>query len=161
MTRGAGPLAVAAAVVVAAGCGSGTRMTYPNCAARTGAGAYDTTLHPSSGSAGSTVSVAGHLPVVNEAGVDVGQSATHVDVYWNLDFDKWWSVLGRKPRPLSAIAGLPVRHLGKQDVAKLCRYQLRVHIPPVPPGTYSIEVLSGDSHGTASFAPADFHVTGG
>src|SRR5919204_2166695 len=113
--------------------------TYPDCPARTGAGAYDTTLNSSSGQPRSTVTVSGPLPVVAENGVDVGQTSNEVDVYWNLNFEKWWSALG--PSPLASIAGSAVRFLGKQDVAKLCTYRVQVDIPSVAPGTYPIEVL--------------------
>jgi hypothetical protein len=135
----------------------------PDCPALTGTGVYDTTLSPSSGPPGTTVTVSGALPVVSENGVDVGQTSTKVDVYWNLDFDKWWSVL--EGSPLASVAGSPVTFLGTQDVAKLCIYQVRVEIPSVPPGTYPIEVLyEGPDLGGpsgASFAPVDFQVTAG
>jgi hypothetical protein len=135
----------------------------PNCPARTGMGAYDTTLRPSSGAPGSTVTVSGPLPVMRENGSYGGQTATEVDVYWNLSFDHWPSFSGSSP--IAAVAGLSVRRLGKQDVAKLCRYQVQVEIPAAAAGTYPIEVLyqGPDSGGPsfASFAPADFQVTSG
>jgi hypothetical protein len=137
--------------------------TYPDCPARTGAGAYDTTLSSSSGQPRSTVTVSGPLPVVAENGVDVGQTSNEVDVYWNLNFEKWWSALG--PSPLASIAGSAVRFLGKQDVAKLCTYRVQVDIPSVAPGTYPIEVLyQGPDRGGrsgASFAPVNFQVKRG
>jgi hypothetical protein len=112
---------------------------------------------------GSTVAVSGPLPVMRENGTYGGQTSTEVDVYWNLNFDKWWSVLGNSPSPLASVTGTPVKLLGKQGVATLCTYQVHVEIPAVPPGTYPIEVLyqgpasSGPSF--ASFAPTKFQVT--
>jgi hypothetical protein len=141
-----------------------------NCTARYGDGVYNTGLSPASGPPGSTVTVSGPLPVTSEDGSNVGQTATEVDVYWNLNFDKWWSVLGNAPSPLASVAGSPVKLLGTQDVAKLCTYQVQVKIPSVQPGTYPIEVLyqapgheapSGGGTTFASFAPANFQVTGG
>jgi hypothetical protein len=133
------------------------------CPARTGTGAYDTTLRPSSGISGSTVAVSGSLPVMRENGTYGGQTSTQVDVYWNLTFDKWWSVLGNSPSPLASVTGMPVKLLGKQGVATLCTYQVDVEIPAVPPGTYPIEVLyQGPASGGpsfASFAPTKFQVT--
>jgi len=133
------------------------------CPARTGTGAYDTTLRPSSGMSGSTVAVSGPLPVMRENGTYGGQTSTEVDVYWNLNFDKWWSVLGNSPSPLASVTGTPVKLLGKQAVATLCTYQLQVEIPAVPPGAYPIEVLyEGPTRGGpsfASFAPTKFQVT--
>jgi hypothetical protein len=133
------------------------------CPARTGAGAYDTTLRPSSGMSGSTVAVSGPLPVMREDGTYGGQASTEVDVYWNLNFAKWWSVLGNSPSPLASVTGTPVKLLGKQGVATLCTYQVQVEIPAVPPGKYPIEVLYQDpaSGGPnfASFAPTKFQVT--
>jgi len=137
--------------------------TPPDCPARTGSGAYDTTLSPASGPPGSTVTVTGSLPVIAEDGADVGQTSNEVDVYWNLDFDNWWSALG--PSPSASVAGSPVKFLGKQDVAKLCTYQVQVEIPSVAPGAYPIEVLyqGPDQAGpsVASFARVDFQVVGG
>jgi hypothetical protein len=144
--------------------------THPTCRARTGTGAYETTLRPSSGAVGSTVTVSGHLPVKRENGTYGGQTATEVEVYWNLNFDRWWSVLGTSPSPMSSVAGSPVKLLGTQDVSKLCIYQVQVRIPPVSPGTYPIEVLNqapgheapgGGGTSFATFAPTDFQVTGG
>ena len=133
------------------------------CPARTGAGAYDTILRPSSGRSGSTVAVSGPLPVTRETGTSGGQTSTEVDVYWNLKFDKWWSVLGNSSSPFASVAGTPVKLLGQQAVATLCTYQVRVEIPAVPPGTYPIEVLyQGPASGGpsfASFAPTKFQVT--
>lgn len=133
------------------------------CPARRGTGAYDTTLRPSSGRSGSTVAVSGPLPVTRKNGTYGGQTSTEVDVYWNLNFDKWWSVLGNSPSPLASVTGTPVQLLGKQAVATLCTYQVRVEIPAVPPGTYPIEVLyEGPASGGpsfASFAPTTFQVT--
>jgi hypothetical protein len=133
------------------------------CPARTGTGAYDTTLRPSSGMSGSTVAVSGPLPVMRENGTYGGQTSTEVVVYWNLNFDKWWSVLGNSPSPLASVTGTPVKLLGKQAVATLCTYQVQVEIPAVPPGAYPIEVLyqGPDSGGPsfASFAPTKFQVT--
>jgi hypothetical protein len=54
----------------------------PDCPALTGAGVYNTTLSPSFGPPDTTVTVSGALPVVSENGIDVGQTATEVDVYW-------------------------------------------------------------------------------
>jgi cytoskeletal protein RodZ len=140
-----------------------TIATPPDCPARTGSGAYDTTLSPASGPPGSTVTASGSLPVIAQDGADVGQTSNEVDVYWNLDFDNWWSALGASPS--TSVAGSPVKFLGEQDVAKLCTYQVQVEIPPVAPGAYPIEVLyQGPDQGgpsVASFAPVNFQVVGG
>lgn len=147
-----------------------TTTADTNCPARYGDGVYNTGLSPASGPPGSTVTVSGPLPVTSEDGSNVGQTASQVDVYWNLSFDKWWSVLGNSPTPVTSVPVSPVKVLGTQDVAKLCTYQVQVKIPSVPPGTYPIEVLyqapgheapSGGGTTFASFAPANFQVTGG
>ena len=150
-------------MAVAAGCGSGRKAAPAHCSVLAGPGAYDSDVRPSSGPAGSTITVSGRLPVVNEAGQDVGQTANRVDVYWNLAFRKWWTALG--PSPLASVPGSAVKLLGKQGVANRCTYRIKIEIPSVPPGRYPIEVLSQapDKGGpsTASFAPANFEVTGG
>jgi len=131
----------------------------PVCPALSGKGAYATTVRPTAGRPGSTVTVSGTLGVVDESGTYGGQTATHVDAYWNLDSARWWSALTRSPS--RAVAGSPVRHLGRQAVARRCRYRLRLRIPLARPGRYPIEVLYGDSKGQASFAPVEFRVTRG
>jgi hypothetical protein len=87
------------------------------------------------------VAVSGPLPVTRKNGTYGGQTSTEVDVYWNLNFDKWWSVLGNSPSPLASVSGTPVKLLGNQGVAALCTYQVQVEIPAVPPGKCPIEVL--------------------
>jgi hypothetical protein len=131
----------------------------PVCPVQSGDGAYATGLSRSAGPPGSTVTVSGALGVLDEDGTYGGQTAKDADAYWNLDFRKWWSVLG--PKPLAAVPGSPVENLGRQDVARHCRYRIRVTIPSVPPGSYSIEVLSGVGKSEASFAPVSFRVTRG
>jgi hypothetical protein len=139
---------------------------YPHCPAKTGEGVFDPTLSSSSGSAGSTVTVSGPLPVLDESGAYVGQTATEVIAYWNLDLDKWWTALKSPLSPTSAVAGSPVELLGTQNVAGVCNYSFQVKIPAgVAPGTYPIQLLteSSDSTGvsTAPMPPADIKVTGG
>lgn len=127
------------------------------CPARAGRDAYDTTLSRSSGPRGSVVTLSGHLPVTGEDGSYGGQTAQRVEVYWNLDFGKWFSALTGSPSP--SIAGSPVRLLGRQGVAGSCRYEVRARVPAVRPGKYPIEVLYGTGKSDASFAPVTFRVT--
>jgi hypothetical protein len=105
------------------------------------------------------VTVSGRLPVADESGRRIGQTATRVDAYWNLDAAKWWTALTRSP--VAAVAGSRVRHLGQEDVAKLCGYRVRIEIPAVRRGVYPIEVLYGGSKGHAGFAPVHFRMVGG
>lgn len=167
-------LVVVAAVVVAGvevfkGGSPEAGATHPKCPARTGSGAYDVTVRPASGAAGSMVTVSGSLPVMREDGTYGGQSATQVEAYWNLNFRRWWSVLGNSPSPSRSVARSAVVLLGRQDVAKLCRYEVQVRIPRVARGKYPIEVLyeapgheapSGGGKSFASFSPTDFRVAG-
>ena len=105
------------------------------------------------------MTVSGPLGVVGEDGTYGGQTAKAVHAYWNLDFHKWWSVLGATP--LAATEGSPVELLGTQDVARRCRYRLQVTVPAVQPGRYPIEVLAGTGKSQSSFAPVTFRVTPG
>jgi hypothetical protein len=139
--------------------GKQTTSAPPVCPARIGEGAYDTQLSRSAGPPGSTVTVSGALGVLNEDGTYGGQTAKDADAYWNLDFHKWWSALG--PKPLAAVPGSAVENLGRQNVAQRCTYRIRVTIPSVRPGSYSIEVLAGKGKSQASFAPVSFRVTRG
>jgi hypothetical protein len=155
-----------AATVIAADAELG-RLEFPHapsassapsvCPARTGAGAYRTTLSPAAGPPGSVVTLSGALGVIEENGVYGGQTASRVDAYWNLAFDEWWSALGKSPR--ARVAGEPVLRLGAQSVRKRCRYRLQIRIPPVRAGRYPIEVLVSDWKSGSSFAPVEFRVT--
>jgi hypothetical protein len=136
-----------------------TAASAPACPTRSGTDTYATTLNPSAGPAGSTVTVSGPLGVMGKDGTYYGQTAHDVKAYWNLDFRKWWSAL--TPSPFASVRGSPVELLGKQVVAKLCRYELRVTIPSTPRGTYPIEVLAGEGKTRASFGPVSFRVTRG
>lgn len=133
-----------------------TTAPRPVCAVPNDGGAYGTRLSRSAGPPGSRVTVSGALGVLGEDGTYGGQTAKDVHVYWNLNFHRWWSVLG--PKPLPAVAGSPVEQLGQQDVAHRCTYRLRVTIPSAQPGSYSIEVLSGVGKSQSSFTPVDFRV---
>jgi hypothetical protein len=169
MRRVVAPALVAA--VVAAGSISAaahSTTTSADCPVPTGAGVFDTHLSPSSGPAGTTVTVSGTLPVTGEGGTDIGQTVTEVFGYWNLAFGsggtEWTSV---STSPQAAVAGSAVQQLGTQDTGNLCGYRFEVTIPSVPSGSYPIEVLyrwqpgypDGTGWGEASFLPVSLQVT--
>jgi hypothetical protein len=130
-----------------------------SCPRPSGTDYYAPRVSPESGPAGTTLTVSGRLPVLSESGQDVGQTATEVVAYWNLDFDHWTSLADRAP--LAAVPGSPVKLVGTQNVATRCTYHVRVRVPSASTGTYPLEVLYGDPQGSASFAPVDFRVTRG
>jgi hypothetical protein len=130
-----------------------------SCARPTGTSYYVPKISPASGPAGTRVHVSGQLPVLSESGRDVGQTATSLVAYWNLDVDHWTSVTG--PHPRAAVAGSPVRLLGAESVAGACSYRATLTIPSVATGTYPIEVLSGNEHGSSGFPSVEFRVTSG
>jgi hypothetical protein len=136
-----------------------TTAAPPVCSVPKEGGGYDTRLSRSSGPPGSTVTVSGLLGVLSEDGTYGGQMAKDADAYWNLNFHKWWSVLG--PKPLPAVPGSPVESLGRQDVSRRCTYRFRITVPAVRPGSYPINVLSGVGKSQSSFAPVSFRVTHG
>jgi hypothetical protein len=160
-------LALVASAVAAGSISAAAHSTTkpPDCPAVTGPGTYDTHLAPSSGPAGTTVTVYGALPAPNEDGTVPGQ-VTEVFAYWNLELDEWTSV---STSPVAAVGGSPVQQLATEDVANQCTYRFDVTIPSVAPGTYPIDVLyrwqpaypDGTGWGEASFASASFQVTAG
>ena len=160
-------LALVVAVVAAGSISATAHSTTkaPDCPALTGPGVFDTHLSPSSGPAGTTVTVSGALPAQGEDGTAPGP-VTEVFAYWNLDLDEWTSVF---TSPVAVVGGSAVQQLGTQDVANLCSYEFEVTIPSVAEGTYPIEVLyrwqpaypDGSGWGEASFASASFQVTAG
>ena len=161
-------LALVAAAVAAGSISAAAHSTTKaqDCPALTGPAAFDTHLSPSSGPAGTPVTVSGALPAQDGDGTVPGQTVTEVFAYWNLDLDEWTSVY---TAPTAAVGGSAVQRLATQDVANLCSYRFEVTIPSVAPGTYPIEVLyrwqpaypDGSGWGEASFASANFQVTAG
>lgn len=127
---------------------------------------YIPVLSPSSGPAGSTVTISGPLPVVDEAGTYVGPGNPNISVYWNLDLDHWTSILTSPNSPTASVTGSPVQHLGTQQVTGgACNFQIQVTIPSVAPGTYPIQLLGEWSGATGAttgpFPPVNYQVTAG
>jgi hypothetical protein len=138
----------------------------PLCAANAHITSFTPTLSSSSGSPGSTVTVSGPLPVLDESGQLIGQTSNEVIAYWNLDLNHWTTALTSPLSPAAAVAGSAVELLGTQDVAGVCDYSFQVKIPTgAAPGTYPIQLLgeSSDATGVATFPypPANYQVTVG
>jgi len=156
--RSAGLLAIAAAVMAAAGCGGGTRCPAPP-AGQTGA--YLPKLSSSSGPTGSTVMVSGRLPLFDEAGKYVGPGTPSISAYWNLDLDHWTSILRTPGSPSASVAGTPVDYLGNHHVTGGCEFTMRVRIPSARPGKYPIVFLYRYSNGSDTSGAVNFRVTAG
>jgi hypothetical protein len=136
----------------------------PLCAANAHVTSFTPTLSSSSGSPGSTVTVSGPLPVLDESGQLIGQTSNEVIAYWNLDLNHWTTALTSPMSPAAAVAGSAVELLGTQDVAGVCHYSFEVKIPTgAAPGTYPIQLLGESSDatgvGTAPFPPVNYQVT--
>jgi hypothetical protein len=139
---------------------------HPQCAANANLTSFTPTLSASSGSPGTTITVSGPLPVLDQSGALVGQTSNEVIAYWNLDLDHWETALTSPLSPSAAVAGSAVQLLGTQDVVGVCNYSFRIKIPTgVAPGTYPIQLLteSSDVTGvtTAPMPPTNIQVTGG
>ena len=139
--------------------------THPQCTDNANITDFTPTLSASSGSPGSTITVSGPLPVLDEAGTPVGQTADEVIAYWNLDLDNWESALTSPVSPSAAVAGSDVQLLGTANVAAVCNYNFQIVIPSsAVPGTYPIQLLieSSDETGvtTGPMPPVNVQVTG-
>src|SRR4029077_17791279 len=100
------------------------------------------TLSSPSGAPGSTITVSGPLPVLDEAGTPVGQTANEVIAYWNLDLDNWETALTSPLSPSTAVAGAPVQLLGTQAVTSVCSCSFQIKPPSSPsPGASPIQLL--------------------
>jgi hypothetical protein len=138
--------------------------THPQCANNANITDFTPTLSAPSSSAGSTITVSGPLPVLDEAGTPVGQTANEVIAYWNLDLNNWESALTSPVTPSAAVAGSDVQLLGTANVAAVCNYSFQVQIPEsTAPGTYPIQLLieSSDETGvtTGPMPPVNVQVT--
>jgi hypothetical protein len=142
-----------------------TQAQHPQCAANAKLTSFIPSLSSSSGSPGSTITVSGPLPVLDESGTLVGQTASEVIAYWNLDLNHWETALTAPLSPTAAVAGSAVQLLGTQDVASVCNYSFQIRIPSsVPSGTYPIQLLTeaSDETGvtTGPMPPVNVQVTG-
>jgi hypothetical protein len=162
MRGAAGLLSFATAAVVAVGCGTGGRVTRCPKPPAGEADAYLPSLSSSSGPAGSTVTVFARLPLFDEAGKYVGPGTPRISAYWNLDLDRWTSILSTPRSPSATVAGVRVEYLATHRVTGGCDFRMKVTIPPARPGTYPLVFLyrypngAGDANG-----PVKFRVTAG
>lgn len=127
-------------------------------------GLYDPEIDPASGPAGSTLTVSGEVPTVNEAGAYTGPSGS-IAVWWNADPARWEDLLadgrlndllaGHTPDPGPGDAVF----LGMQNVDGTCRYGLDLAVPDAPPDTYDLTVIGVGGGGAASLGGLRFTVT--
>ena len=118
-------------------------------------------LTPSSGTAGSTVTVIGQVSAYGPGGAYVGLPQGVVQLWWNLDPSLWWTALPGStpsPNPSPAVAG-PVVLLNSRNLDGACLYQMRFTVPDVSPGTYTLVVLHLEGQGQTSDGSMTFSVT--
>lgn len=141
-----------------------TQTQHPQCTANAKLTSFTPSLSSSSGSPGSTITVSGPLPVLDESGTLIGQTSNEIIAYWNLDLNHWETALTAPLSPAPAVAASAVQLLGTQDVASVCNYSFQIKIPSsVPSGTYPIQLLTeaSDETGvaTAPMPPVNYQVT--
>jgi hypothetical protein len=128
-------------------------------------GLYDPAVDPTSGRAGSAITVAGEVPTVDEAGDYTGPSG-RIAVWWNADPAHYEDLLadgrlddllaGRTPAPGPGDAVF----LGMQDVGGRCRYGLDLTVPSrAAPGTYDLTVIQAGDGGASALRGLRFTVT--
>ena len=122
---------------------------------------YVPRLSAASGKPGARVTLSGTLPLYDETGkLDLNDPSTRFQVWWNLDFAKWWSAFGTHPHPKPARPGSVTRLLTAAiPVPNPCTYRLSVTIPRAGPGAYGLTVIYMGG-GAASLNPVAFRITG-
>jgi hypothetical protein len=117
---------------------------------------------PEQASPGAEVTVSGPIPVLNEQGEQVGSISDRLQVWWNLDPEKWETALpGQTPAPYAP--GSPPKLLAELAVAGRCAYSVNVTLPQAPPGTYTIIVVDivddPENQSSVIFPPATVTLT--
>ncbi|MDP9295953.1 MAG: hypothetical protein M3O88_04565 [Actinomycetota bacterium] len=119
-------------------------------------GTYAPLLSGNAGVSGSSFEAWGAVPTRVESGRYEGPTP-RIEFWWNLDPSKYWTVMqGQKPSP--AAAG-PIGLLGARAPSEHCNYRLRMAVPDVPPGVYTITPVEAGGGGSTSFQPLEFVVT--
>jgi hypothetical protein len=109
-------------------------------------------LSARSGTPGARVTLSGTLPLYDETGhLDPRHPTKGFQVWWNLDFARWWPA---RPGPVMRLLGVAV------PVPNPCTYRMTVTVPHVQPGTYRVDILQIGGGGASSLEPLGFKVTG-
>ncbi len=125
-----------------------------------GPGGYTPVFSVNSGASGSTVTVSGAVPHLDESGAFVYETDGRIQLWWNVDPDQYALLTpGSLKEPPPAKPG-GILLLNEQNVSNLCAFAIDFQVPNVPPGTYPILVLNvgGDSAHLEGFVT--FEVTG-
>jgi WD40 repeat protein len=114
-------------------------------------GAYEPTMMPTSGVAGTTVDLSGRVPMFAEDGAFVKPSGT-LQLWWNaLDEGlAWTALLPGGPDPSPALPG-DVSLVAEIPIPDACTYEASFVAPDVAPGSYPLTLLSADGESATSF----------
>jgi hypothetical protein len=121
------------------------------------AGGYTVLIGPTSGKAGTRVTMGGYTPLFNEAHHYVGPSG-RIGFWFNLPLNAWPRLYSTQ-RPPPSSRGVPVIHLGEADVAGQCSYRVTFKVPAVPPGVYLVVPIEHGRGSSSPFGALEFHVT--
>jgi hypothetical protein len=127
-------------------------------------GEYDPSLSPTSGPAGSVITITENVSTWDESGNYVPPSG-HVQFWWNLDPGSWETVLSAalsssSPTPApSPFAPGDVQLLGSEDVTGLCSYAVQLTVPQVAPGNYPVQLVWVGAGGGEDWGAVTFSVT--
>jgi hypothetical protein len=121
------------------------------------AGGYTVLMGPTSGKAGTPVTMGGYTPLFNEAHHYVGPSG-RIGFWFNLPLSAWPRLYSAQ-RPPRSSGGVAVIHLGEADVAGQCSYRVMFKVPAVPPGVYLVVPIEHGRGSSSAFEALEFHVT--
>lgn len=108
-------------------------------------------LGATSASPGDALTAVGSFGVFDPAGQREPVSVGTVDLWWDLDFDVWWSAL--TPAPVAVSGGAPER-VATASTAGQCQFALPFSVPRVATGSYGVLAIARNGMAAECYGPA-------
>ena len=110
-------------------------------------------LSATTAASGNRLTASAALGVVAEDGAVIGPRTDRVDIWWDLDFGRWWSALTGRP---AAIGGGQSRRVASVAASGACTFSASFAVPETKPGPHVVVAIAFDRRddGATAYAPA-------
>jgi hypothetical protein len=111
------------------------------------------TLSASTTAAADRLTASAAVGVVAEDGAVIGPQTGRVDIWWDLDFHRWWSALTGMPE---AAGGGPSQRVASVAATGACTFSASFAVPDSKPGPHVVVAIAFDRRdgGAAAYVPA-------